>query len=266
MKNIIAYLFDIDGVLTDPSEKKVTEEGLFDQIIGRLKKGEPVGLITGRSNVFIKDRVINKLIERIDDKTILNNLVAVGEMGGTWMTVDAEGHLHEGQAQGLAIAEGLKQKVRELVESKYKDSMFFDETKTQMMTVEMNDGHNLDEFHKVREEFVKDLEEILAGEKFKVDSASIATDIEDPHLGKALAAERFLQFVKDRGINPGRFVTFGDSKSDFEMADELARRGKKVEMVYVGDKAKLGEVSKDYPIEYIGGFTQGTLEYLSRQF
>ena len=72
----------------------------------------------------------------------------------------------------------------------------------------------------------------------KIDPTTIATDIENSHVGKALATERFLQFVKDKDVKPGRFIAIGDSKSDFEMADELQRRGKKVEMVYVGDKEK----------------------------
>lgn len=70
--------------------------------------------------------------------------------------------------------------------------------------------------------------------------------------------------MRDADINPAEFETFGDSKSDFEMADELERRKKSVRMIYVGDRAKLGEVKKDYPTEYVEGFSQGTLAYLSR--
>ena len=136
-----------------------------------------------------------------------------------------------------------------------------------MLSTEMIDGHDLSDYTERQIELERDMRQILDefSQDLKIDPTTIATDIENSHVGKALATERFLQFVKDKDVKPGRFIAIGDSKSDFEMADELQRRGKKVEMVYVGDKEKLGEVNKDYPVEHVGGFTQGTLKYLSRQ-
>lgn len=68
--------------------------------------------------------------------------------------------------------------------------------------------------------------------------------------------------MKKINLDPQEFETFGDSKSDFEMSDELYKRGKQVKMIYVGDPAKLGKFVKEYSVEYINGFSRGTLEYL----
>ena len=71
-----------------------------------------------------------------------------------------------------------------------------------------------------------------------------------------------LKIFAKKGITPSRFITFGDSPADIEMADELATRKKEVVFVYTGDKEQLGEITKPYPIDFAAGYTQGTLEYL----
>jgi len=78
----------------------------------------------------------------------------------------------------------------------------------------------------------------------------------------ARGADRFLQFLEYRGILPNRFIAFGDSRSDFEMADELRRRDKQVNFVFVGNRDTLGNRQVNYPVEYFEGFSQGTLKFL----
>ena len=87
--------------------------------------------------------IINPLRERVSDVSILQNLAAVGEKGGTWITFDEAGDMHEGKARELSVPEELKERVRKLIAEKYSDSMFFDETKETMLSTEMIDGHDL---------------------------------------------------------------------------------------------------------------------------
>jgi hypothetical protein len=270
-----AYLFDVDGVLSDPVEKQVTEHELYDQIISRLQQGQPVGLNTGRSNAWMVERFITPLLEKIDDKSILANFVAIGEKGGTWITFDGEGNMQHGRSSAVAVPENLKEQVKQLVIGKYGESMFFDDTKETMLSIEMRDGYaDIEAFHAAQAELVNDLKELLQPmeqedlekkrkKSYKVDPTTIATDVESRYVGKALGADRFEEFLRDKGIKAEEYDTFGDSKSDLEMADELARRGKKVKMIYVGDSAALGDLQKEYPIDHVGGFSQGTLDYLS---
>ncbi len=130
----------------------------------------------------------------------------------------------------------------------------------------MHDAFDLDRFHQRQKALVKDLKRLLKKYKlqniYRIDPTTIATDVESPKVGKALGADRFLQFLKKMDLEPQEFETFGDSKSDFEMSDELHKRGKKVTMIYVGDRLKLGEFPTEYPVDYIEGFCQGTLQYL----
>ena len=83
--------------------------------------------------------------------------------------------------------------------------------------------------------------------------------------GGDLVAQRFQQLLRDNDINPDNFEVFGSSKTDFKMADELARKGRKVKMIFIGDRAGLGELVKDYPIDYRMGYKnygEGTIAYL----
>lgn len=149
---------------------------------------------------------------------------------------------------------------------KYNDAMFFDATKETMLTFEMRDGYNLDTFHSRQQQFVSELMKIIQknnlSSSFIIDPSTISTDVESKYVGKALGTKRFLQFLVDTNVSVSNFVTFGDSKSDFEISDELERNDKKVTMIYVGDKEKLGEIQRKYTIEFLGNYSQSTLDYL----
>lgn len=264
-----AYLFDVDGVLSDPVAKQVTNPELFAQIIIRLHRGEPVGLNTGRSTKWMIDRIIAPLRKKIDAKDLLSKFIAIGEKGATWVTFDEEGTMHFGEIKELSMDPNLLVKTKELVAKEYSDAMFFDDTKETMLSIEMRDGFDLTRFHTRQKTLDVQLQQLLEenglAELYKIDSTTIATDVESPYVGKALGAERFLQFLSDKNISPAEFKTFGDSVSDFAMADELDRRGEKVTFIYVGNRDKLREVHKSYLIEYVGGFSDGTLTYLQQE-
>lgn len=161
-----AYLFDVDGVLTDPQEKQVTELDLFTQIILRLQRGESVGLNTGRSIEWLVERIITPLLEKLQDKLLLQHFIAVGEKGATWTTFDKEGNMHYGKMEELTIAHDVVEEVKVLVEQKYADSMFFDATKETMLSIEMHDGFDLDMFHQRQKALVEDLKRLL--KKYKL--------------------------------------------------------------------------------------------------
>lgn len=260
------YLFDVDGVLTDPVEKQVTEPELFSVLISLLRHGDLVGLNTGRSTEWMLDRIISPLLAKTEPKNLFSDVIAVGEKGGTWVTFDEQGVLNHDKNQAMIVPQELQDQIKQLVQEKYKDSMFFDSTKETMISVEMHDKFDLSEYHVRQKEFVKEVETIFSqtqhGERYKIDPSTISTDIEEKHAGKALGVDRLLTLLSDKGINPSKFVTFGDSFSDFAMADELGKRGKEVTFVFTGDKEKLGSITKSYPIEFVAGYTQGTLRYL----
>jgi hydroxymethylpyrimidine pyrophosphatase-like HAD family hydrolase len=261
-------LFDVDGVFTDPQEKKVVHEALFDEIITQLEAGEPVCFNTGRSDSWVMDRVVDTILERVQDKDTLRNLIIVGEKGGTWTTFTAKGEAVHAAVETISVPDELKVRVRSLINEKYRDVMFFDESKETMISIEMVDGYNLDTFTERQAEFVKDVQTLLVETKtdsiYRIDPTTIATDIESPNVSKALGSDRFIEFLKSRGIKVASFETFGDSNSDAAMADELARRGQPVEFIYVGNNPNSVRRRADYPMYEVDGFSSGTLAFLQR--
>ena len=101
-----AWIFDIDGVVTNPSEKKVSEPQILVHIANKLKAGEPVAFNTGRSSSWLIERVISPLLELIEDKNILQNFIAVSEKGGCWVTFDKGGTMQEHKADSISVPVG----------------------------------------------------------------------------------------------------------------------------------------------------------------
>ena len=266
MKTVdVAYIFDVDGVITDPSEKKITEPEILDHIVQRLEAGEPVALNTGRSLVFMIDRVINPLLEKIKDKKILANFFASGEKGGTWITFDEEGVMQRHKDESISIPQSLQEKVRSLINDGFLDSTFFDETKESMISTEMKDGYPVEEYTKQQKGLNAKLQELVnqenLTENLKIDPTTIATDIENKHVGKGFAVERILRWLKEKGIKPQLFMAFGDSLSDFPMAEKLYEKGEKVQFVFVGKS----ETKKERPFSIKRTqslYGKGTVEFL----
>src|SRR5690348_10164825 len=84
-----AWIFDVDGVITNPQEKIISDVRLLDELIKRLKKKDIIALNTGRSLAWLRKNIIALLEKRLDDKnesrSLLNNFFVVGEKGACWI-------------------------------------------------------------------------------------------------------------------------------------------------------------------------------------
>lgn len=280
----VAILLDVDGVVTDPTKKHVTNERFFDLVAEALSRGYPVALNTGRSNEFMIERVMNPLAERLEDKSPLGIFFAVGEKGLTWASFNAKGRLFQGvfDPQGTPI-EGfdlsafldpatvshfaeLTPLVKELIAKKYSHSTFLDDTKRAMISTEMHDGFSQPQYAQEQPIFTQELERMVTNlkltEKFNVDPTTIATDIQLKHVGKHLGARRIIDWLKSKRIKPDHLIAVGDSSSDLEMADEIQVQGMSFDFKYVNPKKPL-QVQKSYSIQTTRGeFEQGTREVL----
>ena len=98
-----AWIFDVDGVITDPSEKRVSKPQILVHIANKLKLGEPVAFNTGRSSSWLIERVINPLLGMIEDKSVLENFIAVSEKGGCWATFDKDGTMQEDKDDSISV-------------------------------------------------------------------------------------------------------------------------------------------------------------------
>lgn len=266
-----ARLFDVDGVLVNPKTKEISDPAIISEIANCLKRGEAVALNTGRSTTWVEEKIVSRLREHIDDPTIYRNFMVIGEKGGSWITFDEEGSAIHGQAPDLGIDETLRDSIAQLVIDEFGDSMFLDTTKQTMISVEMRDGYGLNEYRAIQARFTVKLTNLLAAQsntahKLKIDATTIAVDIENPYVGKALGVERFIELLKARNIaySEARFTAYGDSPSDAAMADELERRGLSVSFVFVGDTTKF-EPNHRYPVISSSGgetYEAATLSHL----
>lgn len=262
-----AWLFDVDGVLTDPEKKRVTQPEMFNELIKRLEKGEPIGLNTGRSLDFMITEILNPLESTISDRSLLRNVFAVGEKGAAWVTYDDNGERTINVDSSVSVPQEIQDQVRELAsQPPYSDIMFYDETKRTMVTVELKPDRTVAEFTAPQQGLTLALQTLLSKhhleDNFKVDPTRIATDVENRHVGKALGARKFIELLGGRGIEPQEYIGFGDSASDYEMFEELNRLGKKSQFVFVGGREHL--TGKDLTSVT---FTEqlvdsGTLQYL----
>lgn len=266
-----AWLFDVDGVITNPEQKRITEPRIFDEIVKRLTNGEPVALVTGRSIDFMRQRVIEPLIERTENLGLLQNFLAMGEKGGVWITYGQEGEPQEHIDENISVPQSLQDEVRKLIESEFSDLMFYDESKKTMISTEMIDGSNLEEYHARQKILDQKLEELIRKhrleDKLEVDPTTIALDIQNKHVGKDFAARRVLAWLKEKGVKPTQVITIGDSKSDVPMAQEIYDQGLPVMFIFVGkevDRADIQSRNLPFPVTFTQNkYEKGTVEYLT---
>ena len=145
--------------------------------------------------------------------------------------------------------------------------MFYDETKTTMISVEMIDLYDVMTFRKEQKLLTEELAYLLKQNnlhtQLKIDPTTIGTDIENIHVGKGFATDRILELLKKKSIKPKQFIAFGDSPSDIEMAKKLHERNLAFTFIFVDNKGELKGVKYPFPIVYTKNrFDKGTLEFL----
>jgi len=255
-----AYIFDVDGVITDPKEKKVTQPQIIDLIIHEIEKGNFLAFNSGRNTNWVKKMVIEPLTDKIVDKKLLEDVIAVGEKGTSILKYN-DGW-HEEIDKKYSFPDELKESLRKFALTT--KSMFYDENKHNMATLEMKDGYDIDEFVKERDSLLPEVKKLVSKYKDIVaEPTSIDIDIQHKDSGKHLGARHILDWLKSKNLNPNHFVTVGDSLSDLEMADELNSQGKSVEFWYVNPNKKL-DANKLYPIKTSSKeFSEGTVEMLN---
>lgn len=274
-----ASIFDVDGVITNPETRRVEHEEIIDRLAMMINNDEFVGLNTGRSLAWVEKGVVDLLEGKIQDKNKLRNLIVVGEKGACWVTYDTEGRRTTHVDGDIAIPDiphptNPERNSRDDLQNaiaQYIGTMFNDSTKIAMFTAEQGHGVPNTAFKKDQADLVTDIHAIFAeyglSEKFRVDATRIATDIESKLLGKDLGMRRILTYAQEElKIKPGHIDTFGDSKSDIEMAKEAVKQGFDTSFICVGGKELANTLSDDdtrgMRIVAIEGLDQGTLSHL----
>lgn len=265
-----AYLFDVDGVLTNLQTKRVEHPELFDEIILRLSKGEWVGLNTGRSLEYMIEHILTPLEARISDKNLLQQLFASGEKGAVTLVYDLEGRQVTEVDAAILISPELRAQIRDLINKPpYADLVFYDETKLSMVSIELRHGKAIAEYAVHQPQLGQDLRELLSKQheaaSYILDSSVTSFDIQKAQVGKDLGARKYVHWLEAKGHDPKHYFAFGDSRSDYAMLIELRRLEKNVTFVFVGNPQVLdGKDTQDvvFPND---PFDSGTLLFLRSQ-
>lgn len=242
----LGLLFDVDGPLASPVSRTVAIPSILSDLITLTAAGVPIAFITGRSDAFIRTEVIAPLrAAGLDEALALpgTRMFGVFEKGAAWAPITATGIQDVTVDASLGLSHTVIDAVRELMHAEFADTMFFDETKLAMISVEQRMETSRADFQKAQTVFNEAAFDLVAdhglgiryGDRerpdttgavpFRIDPTIISTDIESVLLDKDRGAERSLEYFANLGELPTVWRSIGDSRSDYLMADHLHAAG-----------------------------------------
>lgn len=267
----LGLLLDVDGPIASPVTRTVAIPSILTDLVALVGAGVPIAFITGRSDKFIRDSVVAPLLEvGLADalRTPGARMYGVFEKGGSWATIDASGMGDVEVDTALAFGDDAVSGVRDLVERDFADTMFFDETKRAMISVEQRTDVASATYLESQGPFQDAAFALIAGlgyglrygdrsapdahgeVPFRVDPTIISTDIESVRLDKDHGAKRALERFASLGPIPSRWVSMGDSRSDYLMADQVHAEGH--EAIHVDVRPADGILEREYSVETVG--------------
>jgi hydroxymethylpyrimidine pyrophosphatase-like HAD family hydrolase len=262
-------VFDLDGVVTDLETREPSRKVL--QIIAAdLKQGLPVAFISGRTLGWMNEHVLPVLTE-ICTTDKMSNLLVVAEKGGVTSFTE-NGQPHTQVDKKLSPPETFKREAKALLHKdrggwSLGDTMFWDEGKQTMVTIEKVPSVSLSDFAIARDILVEDLQGLLnrhSLNEFKVDATSIGTDVEHITAGKKKGAQDVLDWLKRHDVKPVSFHVFGDSPSDSAMAETFGAHGNQTTFIFVGDPSTFSPAGQEPYTSVItgGGYSGDAAAYL----
>ena len=260
------WIFDVDGVITDPATKTVLRPEIIHLIEQKLLTQTPVCFNTGRSTEWIKETIIPHF--KVD--TPLTCLFSACEMGNTALQFDEHNKSKEVVHGQNLIPPKLSNTIREIVLSSYNDSMFVDETKKSILTIEMKNNFSLAAYEELQSKLSGEIRIILKnyhpGIHVRPSSSSIAIDVKPITSNKEFGAKQILTWLKSRKFNLKDvcLTAFGDSLSDFQMSEFFVSCGLSTKFVYVGEDT-LNQQTTYETISTKAHYSEGTLEYIKSQ-
>jgi hypothetical protein len=263
----VGLLFDVDGPIASPVSRSVAIPSILDDLVLLAASGVPIAFITGRSDTFIREELIVPLLGvGLSEALALpgTRMFGVFEKGAAWAPVTSAGLGEIVVDERVALPKAVVDEVRDLVAAEYSDTMFFDETKRAMISVEQRTDVSRETYLPEQERFNAAAFAIVErhglgvrlGERvapdaagdvpFRLDPTIISTDIESILLDKDRGAERTLEHFAESGPLPRVWRSVGDSRSDYLMADHLHSAG--YEVAHVDVRPLDGILDRPYEI------------------
>lgn len=262
----LGLLLDVDGPIASPVTRTIATPSIVTDLILLAGANVPIAFITGRSAAFIQGEVVTPLLAAGLPSEF--RIYGVCEKGAVWFPISAAGMGEVVVDDSVALPAVAVDALRRLVADSYGDTMFFDETKQAMVSVEQRTDVDHGAYLAAQAAFNEAAFAILTGlglgirfgdlvvpdeagqVPFRIDPTIISTDIESVLLDKDNAAERALAFFAEGGPLPQLWRSVGDSRSDYLMADHLHAAGYDVSHVDV--RPADGILDRPYPVIVIG--------------
>ena len=258
----LGLLLDVDGPIASPDTRTIATPSIIADLITLAGANVPIGFITGRSARFISEQVVAPLVAAGLPRVM--RMYGVCEKGAVWFPITEAGMGEIVVDDSVALPEAVAGRIRDLVATDYADTMFFDETKLAMVSVEQRTDVDRAAYHLAQASFEQAAYAIMiehglgvrfgdtvspdaAGAvPFRIDTTIISTDIESVDLDKDHAAKRALAFFAAGGPLPRLWRSVGDSRSDYKMADHLHAAG--FDVAHVDVRPADGILDKPYPV------------------
>lgn len=262
----LGLLLDVDGPIASPVTRTIATPSIITDLLLLASANVPIAFITGRSASFIREQVVGPLVAAGLPQKF--RIYGVCEKGAVWFPITATGMGEVEVDASVALPTAVVAAVRALVAERFADTMFFDETKLAMISVEQRMDVDTATYLDAQSTFNEQAFEILAAHgvgvrladrerpdaagliPFRIDPTIISTDIESVRLDKNHAAERALAFFAETGRLPSLWRSMGDSRSDYRMADHLHEAGYNVSHVDV--RPADGIPDTPYPVIVMG--------------
>jgi HAD superfamily hydrolase (TIGR01484 family) len=268
--------FDIDGVLTDPTEKKINPQ-ILERLKNDIEAGNPIIFETGRGWDWVHAHVVSPLSQKVSSPDILENIFVSVEKGDISVTFE-DGQWKEKVLAGEKLSEEFLTDAKHLSEE-YEQTMSCKENKRTIFTIEMHETEGLsmqekqqrlEVFQRQRDMLQQQLEQLRdrygLGDMYEVDATTVALDIQPKGAGKKRGTQEAIAWLMQKGFKAELYEVFGDSMSDIAMADTLSSEHFPVRLIYVGDGSKLQERRFPFTVDIFDRqYAKGTLQYLKQQ-
>jgi hypothetical protein len=261
----LGLLLDVDGPIASPVTRRVPAPIIRDLIV-LAGAGMPIAFITGRSLDFMRDHVVADLVANGLAESA--RMYGVCEKGAVWFPITSDGIGTVQVDSSAGIPRPAVDALRALVQRDFAATMFFDETKQAMVSVEQRPDVSHERYEVEQEAFNRAAFSLCAehgigvqfGElqspdaagrvPFRIEPTIISTDIESVTLDKDRAAERALDFFSGNGPLPVLWRSVGDSRGDYLMADHLHSVGHDV--AHIDVRPADGMLQRPYPVIAMG--------------
>jgi len=245
-------LLDVDGPIASPIARRIAIDTITRDLLTLASAGIPIAFITGRSDAFMREQVVAPLVAGGLDAGA--HVFGVFEKGGCWAPVTPHGLGPLEIDTVVAVPDAVRAAVEGLAREQYADTMFVDEGKHVMISIEQRTDVASAVYQDAQRRFDDEVDALLVslavGQGFSIDPTIISTDVESVLLDKDRGAARALEWFAAQGVTAPRWYSAGDSRSDYLMADHVHADG--LDAVHVDVRPSDGMLERDYPVVTMG--------------